>query len=108
MASATDELTWLFFAQLLKASIVDVTRINCGDAMEDIFIVKRCNKIIIHGRRATDSQHDPAEAKSWFRICDSRTGGFIGDGYDVEEDAREECKRLNAASSTTPARQLSS
>jgi hypothetical protein len=75
--------------------------------MEDIFVVKRCNKIIIHGRRAGDSQHDPAEAHSWFRICDTRTDGFIGDGYDAEEDARRECKRLNAASSPSPARQSS-
>lgn len=76
--------------------------------MEDIFVVKRCNKIIIHGRRASDSPHDPAEAQSWFRICDTRTTGFIGDGYDVEDDARRECTRLNAVSSTTPARQFSS
>ena len=34
--------------------------------MEDIFVVKRCNKIIIHGRRAGESQHDPAEAIGWF------------------------------------------
>lgn len=75
--------------------------------MEDIFVVKRCNKIIIHGRRAGDSQHDSAEALSWFRICDTRTEGFIGDGYDVEEDARRECKRLNAASSPLPVRESS-
>jgi len=96
---------WLFFARLAKASIVDLTPICCGDAMEDIFVVKRCNKIIIHGRRAGESQHEPAEASSWFRINDTRTGGFIGDGYDLEEDARRECRRLNAASSPLPARQ---
>ena len=72
--------------------------------MEDIFVVKRCNKIIIHGRRAGDSQHDSAEAQSWFRIRDTRTGGFIGDGYDKEEDAQRECQRLNAVSSPLPAR----
>ncbi|CAI8798851.1 transposase [Pseudomonas sp. IT-347P] len=75
--------------------------------MEDIFVVKRCNKIIIHGRRAGDSQHDPAEAQSWFRICDTRTRGFIGDGYDAEPDAKRECQRLNAASSPLPARESS-
>ncbi|WP_166226044.1 hypothetical protein [Pseudomonas atagonensis] len=75
--------------------------------MEDIFVVKRCNKIIIHGRRAGDSQHDRPEATSWYRINDTRTGGFIGDGYDHEEDARHECKRLNAVSSTTVARESS-
>ncbi|PKA73159.1 hypothetical protein ATI02_6280 [Pseudomonas baetica] len=75
--------------------------------MEDIFVVKRCNKIIIHGRRAGDSQHDPAEPVGWFRILDTRTGGFIGDGYDAEEDARRECKRLNAVSSPIPARESS-
>ncbi|MGZ9668088.1 hypothetical protein ACX64L_12805 [Pseudomonas monsensis] len=75
--------------------------------MEDIFVVKRCNKIIIHGRRAGESQHDPAEAIGWFRICDTRTGGFIGDGYDREQDARFECERLNAASSPLPVRQSS-
>lgn len=75
--------------------------------MEDIFVVKRCNKIIIHGRRAEDSQHEPAEAIGWFRICDTRTGDFIGDGYDGEEDARRECLRLNAASSILPARESS-
>ncbi|MBV4458616.1 hypothetical protein KVG96_11690 [Pseudomonas sp. COR58] len=73
--------------------------------MEDIFIVKRCNRIIIHGRRAGESLHEPAEAIGWFRICDTRTGGFIGDGYDLEDDARRECRRLNAASSPLPARQ---
>jgi len=67
--------------------------------MEDIFVVKRCNKIIIHGRRAGESLHEPAEATSWYRISDMRTGGFIGDGYDLEADARRECQRLNAASS---------
>ncbi|QHC96188.1 hypothetical protein [Pseudomonas sp. R84] len=75
--------------------------------MEDIFVVKRCKKITIYGRRAGDSRHDPADACSWFRICDTRTGGFIGDGFDAEEDARRECKRLNAASSPSPARQSS-
>jgi len=75
--------------------------------MEDIFVVKRCNKIIIYGRRADDSQHDPAEAQSWFRIRDTRTDGFIGDGYDLEEDAKRECQRLNAASSPLPARESS-
>lgn len=75
--------------------------------MEDIFVVKRCNKIIIHGRRAGDSQRDQPEARSWFRICDTRTGGFIGDGYDKEEDAQCECQRLNAASSPLPARESS-
>ncbi|ANI54907.1 hypothetical protein PDR5_31770 [Pseudomonas sp. DR 5-09] len=39
----------------------------------------------------------------WYRICDTRTGGFIGDGYDREEDARKECHRLNAASSQVTA-----
>ncbi|KAE9642955.1 hypothetical protein [Pseudomonas sp. PB106] len=75
--------------------------------MEDIFVVKRCNKIIIHGRRAGEAQHEPAEAIGWFRICDTRTGGFIGDGYDLELDAHVECQRLNAASSPSPARLFS-
>ncbi|VEF10918.1 Uncharacterised protein [Pseudomonas fluorescens] len=75
--------------------------------MEDLFVVKQCNKIIIHGRRAGDAQSEPAEATAWFRICDTRTHGFIGDGYDVELDAHVECQRLNAASSLSPARQSS-
>ncbi|WP_285415727.1 hypothetical protein [Pseudomonas sp. efr-133-TYG-5] len=75
--------------------------------MEDIFVVKRCNKIIIHGRRAGESLHEPAEALGWYRICDTRTGGFIGDGYDLEADARRECQRLNAVSSRAPAPQSS-
>ncbi len=25
---------------------------------------------------------------SWYRIKNTRTNGFIGDGYDLEEDAR--------------------
>lgn len=75
--------------------------------MEDIFVVKRCNKIIIHGRRAGESQHAPAEATVWFRICDTRTAGFIGDGFDVEDDAWRECRRLNAASTPSPARESS-
>jgi len=72
--------------------------------MEDIFVVQCCTKIIIHGRRAGDSQQDPAEAQSWFRIRDTRTGGFIGDGYDKEYDAKNECQRLNAASAPSVAR----
>lgn len=75
--------------------------------MEEIFVVKRCNKIIIHGRRAEDSQHETAETIGWFRICDTRTGGFIGDGYDLEDDAKRECHRLNAVSSPLPARESS-
>jgi hypothetical protein len=65
--------------------------------MEDIFVVKRCNKIIIHGRRAGESQHEPAESSSWFRINDTRTGGFIGDGYDLKKMPGANA-RLNAAS----------
>ncbi|CAI8812614.1 MULTISPECIES: hypothetical protein [Pseudomonas] len=71
--------------------------------MEDIFVVKRCNKIVIHGRRAGETLHEPAEALGWYRICDTRTGGFIGDGFDREEDARKECHRLNTASSQVTA-----
>ncbi len=104
---SADELSWVFFARSRRASIVDLTRINCGGAMEDIFVVKRCNKIVIHGRRAADSQQEPAEASAWFRICDTRTGGFFGDGFDEQADAHRECQRLNAASSQLPARQHS-
>ncbi|MBV4473444.1 hypothetical protein N8H74_04905 [Pseudomonas sp. B2M1-30] len=75
--------------------------------MEDIFVVKRCNKIIIHGRRAGESLHEPAEAQGWFRICDTRTGGFLGDGYDHEEQARSECDRLNAVSARVVAQESS-
>ena len=50
--------------------------------MEDIFVVKRCNKIIIHGRRAGENDHLPPDAAVWYRIADTRTQGFIGDGYD--------------------------
>ncbi len=73
-------------------------RISCGDAMEDIFVVKRCNKIIIHGRRAGETAHSPPDAAVWYRIADTRTHGFIGDGYDLEEDARHVCRQLNARS----------
>ncbi|WP_414906972.1 hypothetical protein [Pseudomonas sp. IT-P253] len=66
--------------------------------MEDIFVVKRCNKIIIHGRRAGDASHPPPDAAVWYRIADTRTCGFIGDGFDLEEDAQIECRRLNARS----------
>ncbi|MGE8186226.1 hypothetical protein [Pseudomonas sp. NPDC086278] len=66
--------------------------------MEDIFVVKRCNKIIIHGRRAGESGHAPPEAAIWYRITDTRTQGFIGDGFDLEEDALRECRQLNARS----------
>ncbi|PKH19070.1 hypothetical protein C9I50_22745 [Pseudomonas prosekii] len=69
--------------------------------MEDIFVVKRCNKIIIHGRRAGEVSHSPPEAAVWFRIADTRTRGFIGDGFDLEEDARRECRQLNAKSQVT-------
>jgi hypothetical protein len=66
--------------------------------MEDIFIVKRCNKIIIHGRRAGETGHPPPEAAVWYRICDTRTLGYIGDGYDLEDDAERVCRQLNARS----------
>ncbi|KQZ92838.1 MULTISPECIES: hypothetical protein [unclassified Pseudomonas] len=69
--------------------------------MEDIFVVKRCNKIIIHGRRAGETAHPPPDSAVWYRIADSRTNGFIGDGYDLEEDARRVCRQLNARSKIT-------
>lgn len=69
--------------------------------MEDIFVVKRCNKIIIHGRRAGDANHLPPDAAVWFRIADTRTHGFIGDGFDLEDDAHRECRQLNARSHVT-------
>jgi hypothetical protein len=66
--------------------------------MDDIFVVKRCNRIIIHGRREGETDHPPPDAAVWYRIADTRTQGFIGDGYDSESDARHECQRLNATS----------
>ncbi|NUU37328.1 hypothetical protein [Pseudomonas sp. C2B4] len=66
--------------------------------MEDIFVVRRCNKIIIHGRRAGETGHPPPEAAVWYRIADTRTNGFIGDGYELEEDAQRICWQLNARS----------
>lgn len=107
MASATDELTCLFFARFVRSSIVEGIRTRRGEAMEDIFVVKRCNKIVIHGRREGETFHEPAEASSWYRINDTRTGGFIGDGYDLEEDAKRECRRLNEVSSPPTVREYS-
>jgi len=69
--------------------------------MEDIFVVKRCNKIIIYGRRDGEVVHQPPDAAVWYRIADTRTHGFIGDGYDLEEDARRVCHQLNARSQVT-------
>ena len=69
--------------------------------MEDIFVVKRCNKIIIHGRRAGETGHLPPDAAVWYRIADTRTNGFIGDGYELEEDAQRTCRQLNARSQVT-------
>jgi hypothetical protein len=69
--------------------------------MEDIFVVKRCNKIIINGRRAGEVSHAPPDASVWYRVADTRTRGFIGDGFDLEEDARRECQRLNDRSRVT-------
>ncbi|MNF68631.1 hypothetical protein D3C85_617010 [compost metagenome] len=69
--------------------------------MEDIFVVKRCNKIIIHGRREGEVDHLPPDAAVWYRIADTRTQGFIGDGYDNEEDAVRVCHQLNAQSQVT-------
>jgi hypothetical protein len=69
--------------------------------MEDIFVVKRCNKIIIHGRRAGESNHAPPDAAVWYRIADTRTRGFIGDGFDLEADAVRVCTQLNAKSQVT-------
>lgn len=78
--------------------MLDLNTNSFGDAMEDIFVVKRCNKIIIHGRRAGEPDHPPPDAAVWYRITDTRTRGFIGDGFDLEEDAARECRRLNAVS----------
>ncbi|MVW86691.1 hypothetical protein [Pseudomonas sp. PB101] len=69
--------------------------------MEDIFVVKRCNKIIIHGRREGESDHLPPDAAVWYRISDTRTEGYIGDGFDTEEDAQRVCEQLNAKSQVT-------
>ncbi len=66
--------------------------------MEDIFVVKRCNKIIIHGRRAGEASHPPPDAEVWYRIADTRTQGFIGNGFDTEKAAERECRLLNARS----------
>ncbi|WP_223449918.1 MULTISPECIES: hypothetical protein [unclassified Pseudomonas] len=66
--------------------------------MEDIYVVKRCNKIIVYGRRAGEDQHQPPEAAVWYRITDTRTNGYIGDGYDLEEKAQRTCDQLNARS----------
>ncbi|EJM80206.1 MULTISPECIES: hypothetical protein [unclassified Pseudomonas] len=66
--------------------------------MEDIYVVKRCNKIIVYGRRAGEDQHQPPEAAFWYRITDTRTNGYIGDGYDLEEKAQRACDQLNARS----------
>jgi hypothetical protein len=66
--------------------------------MEDIYVVKRCNKIIVYGRRAGEDQHQPPEAAVWYRITDTRTNGYIGDGYDLEEKAQRACDQLNARS----------
>jgi hypothetical protein len=32
--------------------------------MEDIFVVKRCNKIIIHARRAGENDHLPPDTEA--------------------------------------------
>ncbi|AWM92482.1 hypothetical protein DJ564_17480 [Pseudomonas sp. 31-12] len=69
--------------------------------MEDIFVVKRCNKIIIHGRRAGEAGHPPPDAAEFYRIFDTRTLGFCGDDYDCEEDAQRKCLQLNAKSQVT-------
>jgi len=66
--------------------------------MDDIYVVKRCNKIIVYGRRAGEDQHQPPEAAVWYRITDTRTNGYIGDGYDLEEKAQRACDQLNARS----------
>ncbi|WP_095053682.1 hypothetical protein [Pseudomonas sp. Irchel s3b2] len=79
--------------------MLDLNTNSFGAAMEDIFVVKRCNKIIVHGRRAGEADHSPPDAAVWYRIADTRTRGFIGDGFDLEEDAVRECRRLNAVSS---------
>jgi len=69
--------------------------------MDDIFVVKRCNKIITHGRREGEVDQLPPDAAVWYRIADTRTQGFIGDGYEVEEDALRVCRQLNAKSQVT-------
>ncbi|HCS43630.1 MAG TPA: hypothetical protein DIW52_12495, partial [Pseudomonas sp.] len=58
---STDELTADFLHDRKWLLSLFWTRISCGDAMEDIFVVKRCNKIIIHGRRAGETSHPPPD-----------------------------------------------
>jgi len=72
--------------------------------MEDIFVVKRCNKIIIQGRREGEASH-LVPVIDWYRITDTRTDGFIGDGYDRQAQAERECQRLNAVSKRVSSRQ---
>ncbi|WP_339503527.1 hypothetical protein [Pseudomonas silesiensis] len=69
--------------------------------MEDIFVVKRCNRPLINGRRAGETSHLPPDAAVWYRIIDTRTRGFMGDGFDREEEARRACWQLNARSQMT-------
>ena len=69
--------------------------------MEDIFVVKRCNRTLINGRRAGETSHLPPDAAVWYRIIDTRTRGFMGDGFDREEEARRACCQLNARSQMT-------
>ena len=69
--------------------------------MEDIFVVKRCNRTIINGRRAGETCHLRPAAAVWYRIIDTRTRGFMGDGFDREEEARRACWQLNARSQMT-------
>lgn len=69
--------------------------------MEDIFVVKRCNKIIIHGRRAGETGHPPPDAAVWYRIFDTRTSGFLGDGFECKDEAQSVCDQLNARSQVT-------
>ena len=77
------------------------TRITRGDAMEDIFVVKRCNKVVIYGRRVGETSHPTPDAAFWYRIFDTRTRGFMGDGFDLEVEAQGVCRQLNARSQMT-------
>ena len=77
-----------FYEAVFGAKAKDVTEIG-----------EEGNKIIVHGRRAGEADHSPPDAAVWYRIADTRTRGFIGDGFDLEEDAVRECRRLNAVSS---------
>lgn len=65
--------------------------------MQEIYVVQRKPRIntVVQGKRPGEPSPPLPLGRICFRIVDSRTGDYIGEPYDDEGTADEECQRLN-------------